>query len=110
MDQRLHGDILAAAADHLGDQRALLDPIAAGARADRMDDAVAGRIDRAGGGACLERAQLDRGDAVGRLQLPDAGATPERASLGQNPYASGAAPGTGPSWAPLSGTRAPVPH
>src|SRR3546814_20424142 len=37
MDQRLHGDILAAAADHLGDQRALLDPIAAGARADRMD-------------------------------------------------------------------------
>src|SRR3546814_18001557 len=83
MDQRLHGDILAAAADHLGDQRALLDPIAAGARADRMDDAVAGRIDRAGGGACIARAQLGLGEAVGGLQTLDAGAKIGRAWCGE---------------------------
>src|SRR3546814_13907268 len=46
LDQRLHGDLLAAAADHLGDPRALLDPIAAGPRAARMEPAAPGPTNR----------------------------------------------------------------
>src|SRR3546814_17687552 len=74
-----------------------------------MDDAVAGRIDRAGGGACLERAQLGLGEAVGRLQLLDAGAKLERAELGQNRCAAGAAAGEDRGAAAVREARAPVP-
>src|SRR3546814_11363611 len=59
-------------------------------------------------GACLERAQLGLGEAVGRLQLLDAGAKLERAELGQNRCAVGAAAGEDRGAAAVREARAQV--